>query len=134
MAHPTRICAQRYRPKPEARIHLAQVTPEIYADPLFFIENMPDSDVEDRESGEHSEDEADSDDDIEEAVNAVCRTTRVHLIEIDELSPLEWDRSMFDKWTKDFRVVLNACTPQQLELCIDQNQGIPPILNPDNSG
>ena len=60
-----------YRPKPEARIHLAQVTPEIHADPLFFIENMPDSDVEDRESGEHSEDEADSDDDIEEAVNAV---------------------------------------------------------------
>ena len=90
MAHPTRICAQRYRPKPEARIHLAQVTPEIHADPLFFIEHMPDSDVEDRESGEHSEDEVDSDDEVEEAENALCRMSCVYLIEIDELSPLEW--------------------------------------------
>ena len=55
MAHPTRICAQRYRPRPEARIHTAQVTPAIRAGSDFFPENMPDSDIEDMEGEEVEE-------------------------------------------------------------------------------
>ena len=97
IAHPTRICAQRYRPRPEARIHLAQVTLEIHADPLFFMENMPESDVEDKSNVEASEYDGDSDEEVEEATNALCYMACTHLIEIDELSPLEWDHRMSDR-------------------------------------
>ena len=46
-AHPTRLCAQRYRPRPEVRVHMAQITPDMKDDPTFIFENMPDSDAED---------------------------------------------------------------------------------------
>ena len=36
-AYPTRICAQRYHPRPEARIHTAQIMPAIRASHDFFL-------------------------------------------------------------------------------------------------
>ena len=134
MAHPTRLCPQRFRPRSELRIHMAQVTPELRADSNFFIENMPDSDVEDEEADGEDEDDEEAEPEEEVIEEALCNVALTCTMELDEMAPMEWDHTFADKWAGSFRAAIAGCIPDNVQMCADPSYGIAPVNDPDASG
>ena len=41
---------------------------------------------------------------------------------------------MSDKWTNGFRAALNECLPHSFQLCVPDDEGVPPLRDPDKNG
>ena len=136
-AHPTRLCAQRYQPRPEVRIHSAQITLCMRDDPQYIFTNMPDSEAEDDNATEVelSADKCDSEDEIEEVMGNTVSVRPLREVEDEEdMKSIEWNWHFSSNWAGAFRASIASYTPNTLQLSLDQSTGILPAVDPDQCG